>query len=270
MKKSATTFWIVTLVVLSAIALALLSTNRRSPKPAATSSSQPLKPFEQPPTEMSAAPSLPPAERAAEPQPARRVEAERALAISRIAEPPPASPPSSALRIEQISGTMVLYDASGKALLGSPEKPVFAAVVSPSGKLAVIDRGNGVNELYRLQPFELIRQLPLMPDVPRASAFGPWGWLDEITLIAAVDITRPAAELMNLTRAERESAVNWRERTLLYAFNLADGTLTNSDTARAGLPPSFTVVEMRTGGFVKVEWDEQGTARTAWLAARNR
>lgn len=86
-------------------------------------------------------------------------------------------------------------------------------------------------------------------------------------LVAVADVARPPSELTHLTGAERESAANWRERTLIYSFNLADGTLTRIDTAKAGLPPSFTVVEMHMGGLVKVEWDEKGTARTAWVTA---
>jgi len=191
------------------------------------------------------------------------------LAIVRSTPPTSLAESPAVAKLQGYGETAVLCDLNGTPLLkANSTAPIYSAHSSPSRQQVLVDRGSGINEVYRLTPFELVRRLPSMPDVPRASAFGPWNWIDETTLVGVADIERPAAELSHLTGAERESAANWRERTLLYSFSLTDGTLTKIDTARAELPPAFTVVQIRAGGFVKIEWDEQGTTKTAWLAAR--
>jgi hypothetical protein len=178
----------------------------------------------------------------------------------------------STVKLQGSGETAVVLDGEGKPLLKAESaSPIYSAKPSPTGQQVLLSRGNGAHQIYRIKPFALVRELPLTPpEIPRASAFGPWEWIDEASLITAVDIERPMAEQENLTAAEREAPATWRERTLLYSFNLADGTLSKIDTAQAGLPASFTVVEMRAGGLVKVEWDEEGAARTAWVAARSK
>jgi hypothetical protein len=199
----------------------------------------------------------------------RGVDPHPMVAATRISEPPPVidGPPPAIL---QGSGeTAVLSDPNGRPLLkATPANPIYALKPSPSGAQVLLSRGNGLFELYRTNPFELVREMPLKPDdVERASAFESWNWIDEGTLLTSVDIERPPSEGAQVTGAERESPENWRERTLLYSYNLTEGKLAQIDLAKAGLPPSFTVVELRTGGVIKVEWDEKGMVRTAWLAA---
>jgi len=233
-------FWIAALAMLALMSGALFWMNQRSLRPVAT-------------TSLALESTL--------------VQAESTLAVTRIAQPLTIAESPSKAKLQGNGETAVLSDSDGKRLLqATPTNPIYCIKPSPSGRQAIVSRGNGVNELYNIQPFGLIRQLPLVPDIPRASAFGPWDWIDESTLIAVVDVSRPPSELAHLIGAERESAENWREQTLLYSFNLADGELKRIDTAKAGLPPSFTVVEMHPGGLVKVEWDEKGVAQTLWVA----
>jgi hypothetical protein len=242
--------------------------NRQSTEPVTATSSQQSEP-KKPERETKVVPTAPPVARAPEPEPARPVEAEPTLAVTRIAQPPPIVERPATAKLQYIGETAVLFDADGKPLLkATPVNPIFSAKPSPTGQQILVSSGNGIHRIYSINPFRLVRELPLTPkDIPRASAFSPWDWIDETTLITSADVERPAADLTGLTGAERESSENTRERTLLYSFNLTKGTLARIDTAKAGLPPSFTVVEMHSGGRVKVEWDENGTARTAWVSA---
>ncbi|MCX8495655.1 MAG: hypothetical protein ORN51_05670 [Akkermansiaceae bacterium] len=260
-------FLIAALAILALISGAVFWMNQRPLRPVAATSFLPPDPSGKPEPKTNAASPLPPVRCAPAPESTSLVQADSILAVTRIAQSPPIAESQSKVKLQGNGETAVLSDSDGKLLLqATPNNPIYSMKPSPSGRQAIVSRGNGINELYNLQPFGLIRQLPLVPDIPRASAFGPWDWIDESTLIAVVDVARPPSELTHLTGAERESAANWREQTLLYSFKLADGKLARINTAKAGLPPSFTVIEMHSGGLVKVEWDEKGVAQTFWVA----
>lgn len=258
---------IAALAMLALISGALFWMNQRPLRPVATTSFLPPDPSRKHEPKTNEASPLPPVRCAPAPEPTSLVHADSVLAVTRIEQSPPIAESPSKVKLQGNGETAVLSDSEGERLLqATPNNPIYSMKSSPSGRQAIVSRGNGINELYNLQPFGLIRQLPLVSDIPRASAFGPWDWIDESTLIAVVDVARPPSELAHFTGAERESAANWREQTLLYSFKLADGKLTRIDTAKAGLPPSFTVIEMHSGGLVKVEWDEKGVAKTFWVA----
>lgn len=271
-KRTLAIFWITALALLSVIGIILFWHDPRSSDATVTTSSQPTRPTSNAAPEPERVPESPPALPAAPvvvSEPSRPVEAESTMAITRVAQPAAVAESPTGAKVQGFGETAVLSDADGKPLLkATPTSPIYSARPSPSGHQLVVSRGSGVHQIYRLTPFALVRELPVTPDVPRASAFEAWHWMDENTLIGISATERPHEELDKLTGAEQEA--QWRERTLLYSFNLADGTLSKIDTVKAGLPASFTVVEMHAGGLVKVEWDEQGTARTAWVAARSK
>jgi|GEM_PF-4094289 len=256
-KHTLITILIAALVLLSAIGFTILWRKRPSSDARATtqhSASSDPKPKPAPT-------SLPEA--------ARVVEIESKLAITLVAEPAAVPQSPMVAKVQGFGESAVLSDADGNPLLrATPKSPIYSVKPSPSGQQLVVSRGSGVHQVYRLNPFALVRELPVTPDVPRASTFEAWQWMDENTLIGVSATERPHEEMEKLTAAEQESY--WRERTLLYSFDLAEGALSMIEIANLELPASFTVVEMHAGGLVKIEWDKQGAARTAWIGVRSK
>lgn len=268
MNKSAH-FWIIALVILFTIYL-LYSANWHIPHSAvAASMSSESSTKSELETNAATKPPLNISEIQVESR--HSTEAISGVEITRIAQPKLITKTSSIVKLRGSGETAILLDTSDKPLLkATPANPIYSLKSAPSGQKIVVSRGDGINELYNLEPFELICQLPLVPNVPRASAIGSWEWIDESTLVGVTDVARPNSELAHLTGAERESAANWREETLLYSFDLEYRKLTKIDTTGSGLPASFMVVETHAGGLIKVEWDEMGEARSTWAMTRRK
>ena len=201
-------FWIVGLATLGVLALVLLRLNHESLAPIAGSRSQPIQKsaLELESSVARVSPGRDQPNEVINPRAAREVGPEPALAIARVAQPASVAEPPPVARLQGHGESAVLLDRGGKPLLRATDAaPIYSAKPSPSGQQVLVGRGNGEHQIYLIEPFELVRELPLRPDgVPRASGFGSWAWVDETTLITAVDIERPATELSQLTGAERE------------------------------------------------------------------
>lgn len=191
----------------------------------------------------------------------------QALIFSLISQPSVEFPPQQkSPLLKGWDETATLVDKTGKILLqATPTAPIYSVRISPLEDLVVLSRGNGIHEIYRLNPFSRICALPLAPNLPRATVFDDWQWIDNSRLLGVSATQRPPTELERFTSAERESESVWRETTVLYSFDLKNSQLMQADVRSTNLPKSFTVVENQPGGMVKVEWDENQNAMTAWI-----
>lgn len=177
--------------------------------------------------------------------------------------PPGPQPPQSSI-IQGYGESARLVDKAGNTLLqATATAPIYSAKPSPSGELIIISRGGGVHQIYRLSPFSIMRDLPITPDIPRACAFETWQWIDDNTLLGVSALEKVQEELEKMTAAETES--QWREKTLLYFWNLKNETLKRITDTVSVIPPSFSVIETRPGGYLMVEWDEHEASKKVWI-----
>lgn len=192
------------------------------------------------------------------------------IVVSTLEKPPQKPFLSSMLKTETVNGTLQICDSQGNFLIGTQSEPVFDMKVSPSEKLAVLTRGDGVNQIYSLSPFSLIMELPRVPKMPRATAFDKWQWLDENKLVGVVEILKNPALLNGLTGAERESPEATTERTLLFTYDLKTNQTMQIDTRGSGLPLFFIVSEIHQGGYVEANWVENDKEHDLWISLRNK
>ncbi|WP_344759687.1 hypothetical protein [Luteimonas lutimaris] len=151
-----------------------------------------------------------------------------------------------------------IVDAAGNAVWCAPgEMPLYGLRASPDGRRVVTYAGDANSSVRPVDDLDAARPLPTHPDVPGATGFGQWYWLDAQRLLGVSEL--PAAgDETGLTAAERESRAP--TATLLAVFDLRDGTLRNVDVAD-GLPRVFLV---ETVQGVHIQLSDEGAGTTAW------
>jgi hypothetical protein len=125
--------------------------------------------------------------------------------FTRISQPPVDLPPQQKSPLLQgWAETATLVDKTGQTLLkASPTAPIYSVIMSPAEDQVILSRGGGVHQVYRLSPFSIICELPLSPNLPRASAFDNWQWIDNRKLLGVSSTTKSTADLEGFTWVRR-------------------------------------------------------------------
>ena len=156
-----------------------------------------------------------------------------------------------------------IVDASGIEVWHASEAtPLYGLRASPDGRRVVTYAGDADFSVRPVDDLDSARPLPTHPDVPGATGFGHWYWLDAQRLLGVSELPAQGDDA-GLTAAERESRPPLA--TLLAVFDLRDGTLRDVDVAD-GLPRVF-LVEAVQDGRVQLLGEEVGTAVWAELVA---
>ena len=156
-----------------------------------------------------------------------------------------------------------IVDAAGTEVWHASEAtPLYGLRASPDGQHVVTYAGDANSSVRPVDDLDAGRPLPTHPDVPGATGFGQWHWLDAQRLLGVAELPAEGDDA-GLTAAERESRPPLA--TLLAVFDLRDGTLHDVDVAD-GLPRVF-LVETVQDTRVQLLGEETGTAVWAELAA---
>ena len=156
-----------------------------------------------------------------------------------------------------------IVDAAGTEVWHASEAaPLYGLRASPDGRRVVTYAGDANSSVRPVEALETAQPLPTHPDVPGATSFGQWFWLDAQRLLGVAELPAQDDDA-GLTAAERESRPPLA--TLLAVFDLRDGTLRDVDIAN-GLPRVF-LVEAVQDGRVQLLEEDAGTAVWAELVA---
>jgi len=181
-------------------------------------------------------------------------------------EPLLTATPTSTIAFSNAGSHAVLKGTNGQVLwdAASQEKPLYSAKPSPDSRFVVLSFGGGNQSLYRLDPFQLIKQLPPIAPVERGTSFEEWSWIDGKHLVGLSAIEESEDALKGLTAAEKEA--NWCEKKLLYVYDIEQETLQQVQTEGIQLPSVFRVNQMLEGGHLKISADfPDGGWRSVWL-----
>ncbi len=144
------------------------------------------------------------------------------------------------------------------------KKPLYAAKQSPDGRHVILNFGNGQHDLYSLDPFKIVKQLPPSAPVERGTAFESWAWIDATRLVGVSAVEQAPEKLHNLTAAEREA--RWCERMLIYVYDVERAELQQVQTDGLPIPPVFEVSQLIEGGRLEIGAEVEGKGwQTVWV-----